>query len=208
MKVMILTNGLENYRFIMNEAYKYAMVGEDFLVSWNGKYDWTPDFDYDIGISYMYQYKVPAKELSHTWFNFHPGLLPEYKGRNLCYHAIMNGAKSFGATVHYMDEDFDTGCIIETLDFPVEDSWTAQDLHDKTMEASKTLFEKFFPLILTGREFGCTANEGGEYYKKEPIDDFIFMTAWGERHIRAITYGSFYPKIDIGGVVYKIVRDE
>ena len=88
------------------------------------------NIDYDLGISFLYTYKIPASEFSKNkiWLNFHPGPLPEYKGRNLCYHAIMNKAPRFGATLHYMDKDFDTGNIIEVITFPIAADYTAGDL--------------------------------------------------------------------------------
>lgn len=209
MNILILTSP-------EHEAFLFTQTSENrehliFII--NNKADFekfAKSFSYDIGISYMYLHRVPKEQLTKTWINFHPGLLPAYKGRNLCYHALMNGAKSFGATAHYMDEDFDTGCIIETFDFPVDPSWTAQDLHDKTMEESRRLFERLFPLILTGKKFGCTANEGGRYYKKAAIQD-VFSMPDGSligNFVRAVTYGEFYPRLKIGGVLYKIVRDE
>lgn len=210
MKFLILTNPkheefiFETTRPFMDESFIMIYKGEDEIDNW----DELNGIGYDIGISFMYQYKVPKEQLTKTWFNFHPAPLPEYKGRNLCYHAIMNGAKSFGATVHYMDENFDTGGIIEAFDFPIDPSWTAQDLHDKVMEESRRLFKRFFPMIIQGYNFGYTHNEGGRYYKKEPIEDYIGLNDYQDRRVRAITYGDFYPKIDIGGVAYKIVRDE
>lgn len=169
--------------------------------------------DYDIGISFMHQHKVPAKEVnSHTWINFHPAPLPEYRGRNLCYHAIMNREKEFGATVHYMDENFDTGDIIDVEKFWIQEWMTAEDVSEQAIRMSKALFEKYLPRILAGEEFERILNVGGIYYPKEKIDDLIdinYQTVETlERSVRAITYKDFCPKINIGGVTYKIVRDE
>ena len=168
-----------------------------------------PDFSsYDIGISFMYQHKVHAEQVnSHTWFNFHPAPLPEYKGRNLCYHAIMNGETEFGATLHYMDENFDTGDIIEVLKFPVQAWDTADTISEGAILFSQVLFKQYLPRILNGEEFPRIPNEGGTYYKKEEIEDYIGVNDYQDRRIRAITYGKFYPKVDIGGIIYKIVKE-
>lgn len=169
--------------------------------------------NYDIGISFMYQYKVPAEEVnSHTWFNFHPAPLPEYKGRNLCYWAIMNGETEFGATLHYMDENFDTGDIIEVLKFAIPPWATSEDLSGFAISASKQLFQLYFPRIIAGEEFKRTPNVGGTYFKKNNIPDEISFSdkraEWFfKNEVRAITYGDFCPKIDIGGVTYKVVRE-
>lgn len=206
MKVLILTNGVESYKFVFNVT---ESVREDVLISAYGKYDWDFNFDYDIGISFMYQHKVPAKEVnSHTWFNFHPAPLPEYKGRNLCYHAIMNGETEFGTTLHYMDENFDTGDIIDVGIFSIQEDWNAGDLSAASIAIAKGQFMNYFPRIIAGEQFEHLPNVGGTYYKKEPIEDYIGVNDYQYRRIRAITYGDFYPKIDVGGVTYKIVKDE
>jgi methionyl-tRNA formyltransferase len=164
---------------------------------------------YDVGISFMHLSKVPAEQVrSHKWFNFHPGLLPDYKGRNLCYHAIMNGEAEFGATLHLMDENFDTGAIVARWKFRVLDSHTAGDVSAKTILASKALFDDYLPRILDKENFLLLPNIGGTYYKKEPISDFIEISEEAKRRIRAVTYGDFHPVIDIGGATYKIVREE
>jgi methionyl-tRNA formyltransferase len=211
MKVLILTNGLENYKFVDGVARQYGVAGEDYVVQYLGKATF-PLVHYDIGISFMYQHKVPAKEVnSHPWFNFHPAPLPEYKGRDLCYHAIMNGDKEFGATLHYMDEGFDTGDIIDVRRFPLYDFYTAEDVSRMAISVSEALFMAYLPKILETPVFSRLPNVGGTYYKKgqiikEPI--VIDPNSPLGQTVRAITYKEFHPVLDIGGVKYKIVREE
>lgn len=209
MKVLILTKGIYATQFIAGLTYQYPE--HEFFI-WTGDDSvWERIKEYEIGISFMYTYKVPAEQVNtHTWINFHPAPLPEYKGRNLCYHAIMNGERWFGVTVHYMDENFDTGDIIEVFKFPIHDWYTAQDLSEKAINTSKSVFQEYLPIILEGRIPQAKKNVGGQYYPKEPIDDYLFLSDQDElkKQIRAITYGSFYPKLDVNGVIYKIVRDE
>ena len=74
--------------------------------------------EYDIGFSFLYPFLVPKIEIKKTlWVNFHPAPLPKYGGRNVAYHAIMNNEIKFGGTIHYMDETFDTGNIIEVYNY-------------------------------------------------------------------------------------------
>jgi methionyl-tRNA formyltransferase len=159
----------------------------------------------------MHQHKVPAKEVkSHPWFNFHPAPLPEYKGRDLCYHAIMNGEREFGATVHYMDEGFDTGDIIEVGRFPMFPWDTAESLSRCAINMSKTLFEYYLPKILETPVFSRIPNIGGTYYKKGQIIEEVPVRPddpFGQ-FVRAVTYKEFAPRIDIGGVKYEIRRIE
>lgn len=204
MKVLILTNS--NYKEFIGSLVD-GIKGVAYY--WGDeRYMFHGGEEYDIGISFMYQYKVPAKEVNtYTWFNFHPAPLPEYKGRNLCYHAIINGEKEFGATVHYMDENFDTGDIIEVFKFMVAPDDTAETLSEFTIKVSKKLFERYFPLILRGERFERHPNVGGTYYSKTEIDDYIGLTDYQDRKLRAITYKEFYPKIDAGGRIYKVIPE-
>src|SRR5688572_16330985 len=147
MKVVILTS--RPYWEFLNKAIKpsYYKEGHDF---WLSEVTTFPK-EYDVGISFMHLHKVPAKEVnSRPWFNFHPAPLPEYKGRDLCYHAIVNGEKEFGVTLHYMDENFDTGDIIDVVRFPVPDWWTAEHLSARVIWMSKWLFDDYLPRILAG----------------------------------------------------------
>jgi methionyl-tRNA formyltransferase len=166
-----------------------------------------PNVDYDVGISFMYQHRVSLPHLSKPWINFHPGPLPEYKGRNLCYHALINGEKEFGVSIHYMDEFFDTGKIIDVVKFPVGEDWCADSLSYFTLDISKTLFQLYLPKILSGKEFSTVENVGGTYYKKDVIDPVIKLSEEQERQIRAITYKEFTPRINISGMWFKVVRE-
>jgi methionyl-tRNA formyltransferase len=211
MTVLILTNP-EHEHFVHSATAK--TMDEHLVIIIISQGDATRFFDgwtYDIGISFMHQHKVPAEQVnSHPWFNFHPAPLPEYKGRDLCYHAIMNGEKEFGATVHYMDEGFDTGDIVAVERFGIEESWTAEDLSREAINRSKNLFINFLPKILETRVFFRRQSVGGTYYKKGQIIEEVPVRPddpFGQ-FVRAVTYKDFHPRIDIGGVKYKIVREE
>lgn len=206
MKVLILTSK-PHWAFVNGVANQYRE--HEF---WISEATTFPN-EYDVGISFMHLHKVPAEQVNtHTWINFHPAPLPEYKGRNLCYHAIMNGETEFGVSVHYMDENFDTGDIITVFRFYITPQDTSETLSKFALKTSEQLFKSYLPRILAGEEFEHHPNVGGTYYSKESIDDFIDINyetvETFERKVRAIYYPPHYPKIEIGEVKYKIVRDE
>jgi methionyl-tRNA formyltransferase len=210
MNIVILTK--EEHEQFIYDAVKDYTDHLIFILTQRSDFEkFTDIFSYDFGISFMWLHKVPAKHVNaYPWFNFHPAPLPEYRGRDLCYHAIMNGEKNFGVTVHYMDEKFDTGEIIEVFEFPIHEWYNAEDLSNKAMDIAKKVFAVYFPLILETRVFPTTPNRGGMYYKKSQIIDTVpvrLNDPFGQ-FVRAVTYKQFYPRIDIGGVKYKIVREE
>lgn len=51
--------------------------------------------------------------------NIHPSLLPKYRGLSPQHQAIMHGDEESGVTVHYIDEDADTGDIILQRKFSI-----------------------------------------------------------------------------------------
>lgn len=186
-----------------------------FATTTDNKPDWPNIPEYDIGINFLGTHKIPADQIRNKngqprWLNFHPAPLPEYKGRNLAYQVIMDGAQKFGATLHYMDEEYDTGQLIEVQRFPIECGDTAGDLVRKSHECLKNLFMAYIPVVLSkGVLHSYPQADKGMYYKKSPINECIGLSAWQERRIRALTVaGKFYPHCVIGGRKYKIVLDE
>ena len=63
--------------------------------------------------------------------NCHAGALPFYRGRNILNWALINDEKSFGVTVHYMDEGIDTGDIILQRHCEINDNDNYATLLDK-----------------------------------------------------------------------------
>lgn len=161
--------------------------------------------EYGLGISFLYNYRVPREELAKaTWINFHPAPLPEYGGRNVAYHAILNGATEFGATVHYMTEDFDAGDIIEVRRFPIQPSDNAGDIAIYARMECLKLFQDYVPRFLAGERPVGVKQRGGTYYKKDPIDEFVPLTPHQEKLIRAITAEPHYPYVYVLGRRYEI----
>jgi methionyl-tRNA formyltransferase len=74
-----------------------------------------------------YRYLLPLDVLQYSnkgAINFHPSLLPAYRGRAPLNWAIINGEVKTGLTAHFIDEGTDTGDIIiqESIDIlPYED---------------------------------------------------------------------------------------
>ena len=67
---------------------------------------------YDLGLSVLYWRKLRDEFLtipSLGTINFHPALLPEYKGTGGYNLAIMDELSEWGSTAHYVDASIDTG---------------------------------------------------------------------------------------------------
>lgn len=166
--------------------------------------------DYSLGVSFLYNSKIPASELNvknRTWINFHPAPLPEYRGRNVAYQAIRNGDPDFGATLHYVDETFDTGDIITVSRFPIEPTDHAGDVAEKARYACLDLFKEYIPLFLAGQKPQGYQQRSGNYYKRKPINSEIQMDAMVKQQIRAVTAPPHYAYVNINGRKYNLIPE-
>lgn len=73
---------------------------------------------------------------THGGINYHPSLLPKYRGGSAINWAIINGEKETGVTIHYIDEGIDTGDIILQENVKIDDNDTVVSLY----------FNKLYPL--------------------------------------------------------------
>jgi methionyl-tRNA formyltransferase len=103
----------------------------------------------DIIFSAAYP-QIFSKELilipSKGSINFHPSLLPRYRGAHPHFWAIVKGEKISGLTAHFMTENIDDGDIIAQIDFPIE-QYTYSELYKKIIQETPNLVklvESFF----------------------------------------------------------------
>lgn len=101
--------------------------------------------DVDIVISYLYSKKIRKPLIENPKYgciNFHPAILPDWRGTAGYNVAIINKLSEWGATAHYVDESIDTGEIIRVyrfnFDYRLE---TATSLERKTQKIQQDLYK-------------------------------------------------------------------
>jgi len=95
----------------------------------------------DIIISVLYNKILSPQEIENKkCFNFHPGILPEYKGTGIYSWVIINEENKTGVTLHLLDKGVDTGDVIEIREFLIADNDTAYSLF---LRGEKTIFKMF-----------------------------------------------------------------
>lgn len=77
--------------------------------------------------------------------NVHPALLPAFGGKGMYGHhvhdaVLASGAKVTGATVHYVDEQYDTGTIVAQWPVPVHPTDDAETLAARVLEVEHRLY--------------------------------------------------------------------
>lgn len=101
--------------------------------------------DIDLVVSYLFWRKIREPLISAPRFgciNFHPAILPDWRGTAGYNVAILNKLYEWGATAHYVDNSIDTGDIIKiykfNFDYRLE---TSKSLEKKTQEIQVELYK-------------------------------------------------------------------
>ena len=63
--------------------------------------------------------------------NIHPSLLPSYKGGSAIKDSILNGSKITGCSVHFVDEEVDSGSLIMQAALPILNNDNIESLSKK-----------------------------------------------------------------------------
>ncbi len=102
------------------------------------------EFDIDLVILAGYLRLVPISDrVRHRVINIHPALLPRFGGKGMhgmhvhravAYEARTNGLDRSGCTVHFADEQYDTGEHIVQLSCAIESSDTPEQIAKKVFE--------------------------------------------------------------------------
>lgn len=83
--------------------------------------------------------------------NLHASLLPQYRGAAPINRAIMNGETKTGLTTFFIDEQIDTGKILNRIEIEIAPDENAGSLHNRMMEAGADLLFKTIKSIETGK---------------------------------------------------------
>ncbi|MFV0503086.1 MAG: phosphoribosylglycinamide formyltransferase [Lachnospirales bacterium] len=82
--------------------------------------------------------------------NIHPSLLPNYKGAHAIEDAYNDNKNIFGVTVHYVDEEVDSGEIILQERLDNTEGKTLKEITVKIHEIEYILYPKALKLVLQG----------------------------------------------------------
>ena len=88
--------------------------------------------------------------------NVHPALLPSFGGAGMygerVHRAVlMSGATVSGATVHYVDEEYDNGAIVAQWPVPVLADDSVQSLAARVLKVEHVLYPRVIDAVASGR---------------------------------------------------------
>jgi phosphoribosylglycinamide formyltransferase 1 len=112
----------------------------------------------DIVVLAGYMKKLGPKTLSHfrgRILNIHPALLPKFGGEGMygirVHEAVIAaGEKESGVTIHFVDEQYDTGPILAQTRVPVKSDDTPETLAARVLEQEHILYAETLQRIVTG----------------------------------------------------------
>jgi phosphoribosylglycinamide formyltransferase 1 len=79
--------------------------------------------------------------------NIHPSLLPAFPGLDAQHQALEHGVKFSGCTVHFVDENLDSGPIIIQAVVPVLDDDTAEKLSSRILKEEHRIYTEAIRII-------------------------------------------------------------
>ncbi|QLD88768.1 hypothetical protein HWV07_06855 [Natronomonas salina] len=109
--------------------------------------------------------------------NVHSSLLPEYRGVSPSFWALLHGNEKTGITVHYMDEDIDTGDVIIQEPLTIQEEDTLHSLNERVAERGSGVLRRALDDIRAGTIDAEPINpDAGTYYSlpsREDVREFL-----------------------------------
>ena len=83
--------------------------------------------------------------------NLHPALLPSFKGAHAIQDAFDAGVKVTGVTVHFANEDYDTGPVVAQEPVRIEEGMTLDELEAAIHAVEHVLYPRVLRQLAEGR---------------------------------------------------------
>lgn len=92
-----------------------------------------------------------VREFPQRILNIHPALLPSFPGLDAQHQAIDHGVKVSGCTVHFVDENLDSGPILVQAVVPVLNDDNADTLSARILEQEHRIYSEAINIVLSGK---------------------------------------------------------
>ena len=116
--------------------------------------DWLAEREVELVVlaGYM-QLLAPAfvRRFANRMINVHPSLLPSFPGLDSIGKALEHGVKITGVTVHFVDEDLDSGPILLQRPVPVPVDRDPEALEEAIHATEHVLLPEAIRMIAAGR---------------------------------------------------------
>lgn len=120
------------------EKHKIPLYQSNYLKN-NEAISWAKKLSPDLLVLAFVTSFVPKEMIDCAplgGINYHPSLLPKYRGGSAINRAVINGEKETGVTIHFIDEGIDTGPILLQEKVAIDPDDTVKSVY----------FNKLYPL--------------------------------------------------------------
>lgn len=172
----------------------------------------------DLVISYLYWRKIKEPLIStprYGCINFHPAILPDWKGTAGYNVAILNKLEEWGATAHYVNENIDTGDIIKIYKFNFDYRYeTAMSLEEKTQKIQVDLYKSVITDVKNNGKLECIPQKSNEgvYISRNEMESMKEIDINNDDidlKIRAFWFPPYTGAyIEINGKKYTLINDD
>ena len=172
--------------------------------------------DYIVACGFRHIVPKEILKIPHEGcLNIHPAYLPYNRGANPNVWSIVEDTPA-GVTIHWMDEQIDTGDIIAQKKVESGFSDTGKVLHEKLEKAQVELFRKVWADILEGNIGATEQNQAeGTYHRTEEFEELCKLDPNEEVQVkefldrlRALTFPPYEnAEIEVDGETYHVEVD-
>lgn len=181
-----------------DEVEKLGLV----ITPWN---EWGK-FEFDLVVSVLHDRLFRKEHLERARLgivNLHTARVPDYRGCNTFTHAVLNGEKRYGVTLHYVDEGVDSGPVIARMSEPILATDTSFSVYQRVQPVAYRLFCRVLPKVLAlglkGRRYSAKAQDEkrASYYSRTALPEREVDATWEaekiDRYVRAFDFPPFEP---------------
>ena len=123
----------------------------------------------DLVISFSNPFIIDKNQLSKsTFINFHPGMLPLYRGSLSTVNAMLNKSEKTGGTWHYISPAVDRGNIIDGVEVRISPTSTAFSLNHEVFALGISELHIVLDAVKNKVKGAKQPKEGKFYYNKFP----------------------------------------
>lgn len=135
----------------------------------------------DLIISYNYKYKISKEVIEYVKgnvVNLHISYLPWNKGVSPNIWSFLDGTPK-GVTIHYIDEEIDTGDIIAQKEVALSMQDTLSDTYEQLHDEIQSLFKEIFVQYESWSTLRFKQSGGGTYHSLSDYKEILpLIESW------------------------------
>jgi len=135
----------------------------------------------DVACVACFPRRIPATLLDvPRWgfLNVHPSPLPHYRGPYPLFWMLRAGEQQFGVTIHFMDEQLDTGDIAAQAEVDLLDGICGEEADSTLSQYGAELLLEVLHRLGNHQLYRRTQPPGGSYFGAPQVSDFEIDATW------------------------------